>query len=86
MHELIVFTDLDGTLLDHDTYDGSSALPALQALRTKDFPLILASSKTGAEIKPLRSELQLERWPATVENGAGELLPEDMVSTDDSEY
>jgi mannosyl-3-phosphoglycerate phosphatase len=86
VRRLIVFTDLDGTLLDHDTYDYGSALPALQALRARDIPLILASSKTGAEIMPLRAELQLERWPAIIENGAGELAPGENVSTNDSDY
>lgn len=70
----IVFTDLDGTLLDHHSYSYSAATPALNALKSNDIPVILASSKTAAEIAPLRAELGLAAYPAIVENGAG-LLP-----------
>lgn len=37
-------------------------------------PLILASSKTAAEISALRHELNATKWPSIVENGAG-ILP-----------
>ncbi|QPM89405.1 HAD-IIB family hydrolase [Pseudooceanicola algae] len=70
----IVFTDLDGTLLDHASYSYDAALPALAALKDLGVPVILASSKTGPEIAVLRDELGLAACPAIVENGAG-LLP-----------
>ena len=70
---LLVFTDLDGTLLDHETYSWAAAEPALAALRGADIPLVLASSKTGAEIAPLRAALGFAHVPAIVENGAGVL-------------
>ena len=72
---LIVFTDLDGTLLDHGDYSYGAALPALQALRAQDIPLILASSKTAAEIAPLHEALGLGDWPIIVENGAQRVTP-----------
>lgn len=71
---LIVFSDLDGTLLDHESYDWRPAEPALAALRERAIPLILASSKTAAEIAPLRAGLGFAHCPAVVENGAG-ILP-----------
>ncbi len=71
MAKLTVFTDLDGTLLDHDTYSYDKALPALAALRERGARLVLASSKTAAEIEPLRAELGFGDCPAIVENGAG---------------
>ncbi|WP_373235496.1 HAD-IIB family hydrolase [Cohaesibacter celericrescens] len=74
---LIVFTDLDGSLLDHNSYSYDAAKPALDLLRNRDVPLILASSKTAAEIAPLRAELGFVHCPAIVENGAG-LLPAHM--------
>lgn len=43
---LILFSDLDGTLLDHDTYDWSPAQPALKQLAALEVPLVLTSSKT----------------------------------------
>ena len=52
----IVFTDLDGTLLDHATYSFDAAKPALALLKQRAIPLILASSKTAAEMASLRAE------------------------------
>ncbi len=69
----IVFTDLDGTLLDHDSYSHAAALPAIEGLKARGVPVVLASSKTAAEIAPLRAELGLGHCPAIVENGAGVL-------------
>ncbi|MHC0054623.1 HAD-IIB family hydrolase [Actibacterium sp. D379-3] len=68
---MIVFTDLDGTLLDHDSYSHAAAGPALARLRAAGVPVILASSKTAAEIAPLRAALGFAHVPAIVENGAG---------------
>lgn len=72
---LLVFTDLDGTLIDHDTYDWAPAKPALAALKTRSAGVVLASSKTAAEMSGLRTALGLSKWPAIVENGAGVLPP-----------
>ena len=83
---LIVFTDLDGTLLDHATYDWAPARPALKSLRERGHWLVLASSKTAAEIAPLRAELGFVHCPAIVENGAGVLAPGDAAARfDDSD-
>lgn len=68
---LLVFSDLDGTLLDHDSYSFAAARPALDALKAIGAGVVLASSKTGPEIAGLRAEMGLEAWPAIVENGAG---------------
>ena len=68
---LIVFTDLDGTLLDHDTYSWAAAAPAIEKMQALNIPLVLASSKTAAEIAPLRDTLGFAHVPAIVENGAG---------------
>ena len=65
----LIFTDLDGTLLDHDTYDYSPALPALRRLSQLGIPLILVSSKTLEELETLRQALKL-KGPAVAENGA----------------
>lgn len=68
---LVVFTDLDGTLLDHRSYSFEPARPALSALKAHQIPLILATSKTAAEVAPMHAELGLGQVPAIVENGAG---------------
>jgi mannosyl-3-phosphoglycerate phosphatase len=75
MAPALVFSDLDGTLLDHETYRYEAALPALNALARCAVPLILASSKTAAEIAPLRAEIGFENCEAVVENGGGLLEP-----------
>lgn len=69
--EIIVFTDLDGTLLDHASYSHAPARPALERLRRAGIPLVLASSKTADEMIPLRAELGFEGVPMICENGAG---------------
>lgn len=73
--DLLVFSDLDGTLLDHETYTWQPARPALEHLRNLGAGLVLASSKTAAEIAPLRAEIGFSDWPAIVENGSGLLPP-----------
>lgn len=72
---LVVFTDLDGTLLDHATYGYEPARPAIACLKSKRIPLVLASSKTRAEIAVLHADLGLNHVPAIVENGAGVFRP-----------
>ena len=79
MHRYVVFTDLDGTLLDADTYSWAAATPALEALRASGIPLILVSSKTRAEIEPLRRRLQ-HRDPFIVENGAAVFVPQGLFA------
>ena len=76
---LLVFSDLDGTLISHDTYRWDAARPALAHLRGIGAGVVLASSKTAPEIIGLRAQMGLEDWPAIVENGAGVL---DAQATD----
>lgn len=71
----MVFSDLDGTLLDHQSYDWSPANAALVSLKACGAALVLASSKTSVEVGILREELGFAAWPAIVENGAGILPP-----------
>ena len=70
----LVFSDLDGTLLDNDSYSFAAARPALQLLAQRHIPVIPVSSKTRAEIVPLRTALDLHA-PFIVENGAAVFLP-----------
>lgn len=72
--ELIIFTDLDGTLLDHDNYAWTAASPALEQLKNQRIPLILTTSKTLAEVSLLAHELH-NYYPCIVENGAGIAWP-----------
>lgn len=70
----LVFTDLDGSLLDHHTYSYADALPQVYALERLGIPLVPASSKTRAEIMPLREELGNDH-PFISENGAAVHIP-----------
>ena len=47
---LILFTDLDGTLLNHDDYAYEDAKPALKRIEAEDIPLIIVTSKTREEL------------------------------------
>jgi len=76
MAEVIVFTDLDGTLLDHNTYSVRAALPAIDLLIRRQLPIIPVSSKTEAEIRRWVWLLTLE-GPFIYENGCGIVVPVD---------
>ncbi|MDH5201681.1 MAG: HAD-IIB family hydrolase [Nitrospirota bacterium] len=74
MKKPIIFTDLDGTLLDYSTCSFEPALPALQLLKEKDIPLIICSSKTRKEIEYYRNKLS-NSHPFISENGGGLFIP-----------
>ena len=67
-YPLVVYTDLDGTLLDHDTYSVQAALPALRRLKLLNIPVIPVTSKTLAELETLTVEIGLS-GPCIAENG-----------------
>jgi len=72
--QTLIFTDLDGTLLDDQTYDFSPAIPALEIIHSRKIPLILVSSKTRVEIEFFREILSLDS-PFIAENGGGIYFP-----------
>ena len=74
---LWVVSDVDGTLMDH-SYDLTPAKETIKLLQELSIPVILCTSKTAAEVKVIRKELNLTD-PYIVENGAaihGETLKE----------
>jgi mannosyl-3-phosphoglycerate phosphatase len=70
----IVFTDLDGSLLDRDTYSWEPARPALERLKRHRIPWILVTSKTRAEVELWRRLLG-NTHPFVVENGGAAYVP-----------
>jgi len=76
----IVLTDLDGTLLDRDTYCWEPARPALERLRAENVPCVFASSKTRAEIEYWRKEMG-NTHPYIAENGAALVVPRNQFKT-----
>ena len=73
--QLIIITDLDGTLLDQDTYSYEVSLPAIQRLISLHIPLVLCSSKTSSEIIALWEELGLKDPFISENGGAIYILP-----------
>lgn len=72
----VAFTDLDATLLDQD-YQWKAARPAMEAWAAAGGRLVLASSKTLAEMAPLQQDLLSQRpevmvagSPLIAENGS----------------
>lgn len=74
----LIVTDLDGTLLDHDTYSFDAALPALERCRAAAIPVVLNTSKTRAELLVLRDRLD-GGDPFIVENGSAICFPEQQI-------
>jgi mannosyl-3-phosphoglycerate phosphatase len=70
---LAIFTDLDGTLLDH-RYSWEPATDALEKLRRRGVPIILCTSKTRRETEHYRRQMGIA-GPFVVENGGAILIP-----------
>jgi mannosyl-3-phosphoglycerate phosphatase len=71
--QLVVFSDLDGTLLD-EHYRHDAADTALARLHAAGIPLVLTSSKTRAEMLGIRATLAPGQ-PIIFENGCGIATP-----------
>ncbi len=71
---VVVFTDLDGTFLDHESYGFEQAMPALQRLGKAGVPVIPVTSKTLSELSllglPLDREHQVAENGMAIRNGA----------------
>lgn len=66
---IVVVTDLDGTLLDHDTYQAGPAAAKVTALQQVGVIIVCCSAKTRAEQQVHRRDLAIT-GPFIVENGA----------------
>ena len=69
MKRWIVFTDLDGTLLDAQNYSFKAAEKALHFLKQSGIPIIPCTSKTYLEVLKIRKQIQIND-PFIVENGS----------------
>lgn len=78
MQKFLVFTDLDGTLLDHESYSFEFAKESLERLKKKKIPIIISTSKTFAEVEELQKKLGIGE-PFIVENGAGIYIPKNSI-------
>lgn len=80
INEWLIFSDLDGSLLDNDSYSHAAADALLAKLDQDEIPVILTTSKTRAEVEALRVELN-NRHPFITENGAAVYIPQGYFST-----
>ncbi len=71
---ILVFTDLDGSLLDPWDYGFGGAREALERLEGEGIPVVLVTSKTRAEVQPIQERLGIVA-PFVVENGGGVFFP-----------
>ena len=84
----IIFTDLDGTLLDTDSYSFQKAKKALDLIKKNKIPLIFCTSKTRAEIEFWQDKIG-NTDPFISENGGGIFIPKNYFSFNflyDKEY
>ena len=75
----IVFTDLDGTLLDEENYSFEPALNAIEELKRLSIPIVFCSSKTKGEIEFYRDKIAIYA-PFIVENGGAIFIPHKYFS------
>ncbi len=80
---IVIFTDLDGTLLDHDSYCYAAAEPCLNFVREHNIPLVFTSSKTAVEVKDLCKQINFYH-PFIAENGGLLSIPENYFSPNKS--
>jgi mannosyl-3-phosphoglycerate phosphatase len=77
----IIFTDLDGTLLDHHNYSFEESSEALNKILAQKIPLIFTTSKTKIEVELLQKELNIKE-PFIIENGAALFIPQNYQGMD----
>ncbi len=78
-HNILVFTDLDGTLLDHENYSYAAAQPTLDFICENKIPLIFTTSKTAIEVEELCTQTNFYH-PFISENGGLLAIPENYFS------
>lgn len=76
--KFVIFTDLDGTLLNHEDYSFEDAKPSLEYIKKHDIPLIFTTSKTKDECEILQKQMNITA-PFIVENGAAIYYPDGRV-------
>lgn len=77
----LIFTDLDGTFLNHYDYSFNDSSDALNKISEKDIPLIFTTSKTKVEVELLQKKVGIKE-PFIIENGAAIFFPIDYKNLD----
>ena len=71
----LIFTALEGALLNPHSHLFAGAEEALAEVNRRQIPLVLLTSRTRAQIEPLRRELE-HRHPFVTESGGGVFIPD----------
>lgn len=67
----VIFTDLDGTLLDHKTYDPEPAASLVETLTSQQIAEVVPiTSKTQAELRELSQQIAFSGAARITENGS----------------
>ncbi|HEY9764158.1 MAG TPA: HAD-IIB family hydrolase [Trichocoleus sp.] len=82
---LLVFTDLDGTLLGSEDYTYAAAVPLLERLVKEGIPVVPVTSKTRQEVETLRQQVGL-RDPFIVENGSAIYIPRSQAQSQSPQF
>lgn len=72
---MIIFSDIDGTIIDKETYSFQESLGTLKRLLSLKIPVILVSSKSAAEIELYRQRMGISD-PFVSENGGAVFIPQ----------
>jgi mannosyl-3-phosphoglycerate phosphatase len=75
----VLFTDLDGTMLDLFDYSYDAALPALEFLKAREIPVIFCTAKTLAENEYYQALFGVKD-PFIVDNGGAIFIPHNYFS------
>lgn len=80
----LLFSDVDGTMLDVDTYRWDEALPGIECARRHGVPIIFNTSKTEQETRQLGETLEIDA-PFAIENGGAVYVPPGTFDDDEKE-
>ena len=70
----VIYTDLDGTFLNHSDYSFDDSKQSLKKIKDYKIPLVFTTSKTKQEVEILQKEVGVLE-PFIIENGAAIFFP-----------
>jgi mannosyl-3-phosphoglycerate phosphatase len=79
MQDLVIYSDLDGTLIDFEDYSFEVTAPLVRTLESKGVPVVFCSSKTRLEQAFYRKAIGVKA-PFITENGSAVFIPKNYFS------
>lgn len=80
MQYKIIFSDIDGTLLDSRRELSETTIEAIKALKEK-LPIVLISARMPAAMRHLQKDLDIQNQPIIAYNGGLVLVGEEAISS-----